>query len=54
MLRKYRPKTLASVGLIAVLPALALSAFGASSASALPELLWCMESAAKGAYETAA
>jgi hypothetical protein len=54
MLRKHQPKMLGMAGLMTILAALALDAFGASSASALPELLWCMENTAKGAYETSA
>jgi hypothetical protein len=45
MLRKYRPRATGLIGLMAILTALAVCAFGASGASALPELLWCMPSA---------
>jgi hypothetical protein len=53
MLRKYQPKVISLVGLMAVLAAFAISATAAATASAAIETLWCMESAT-GKYETLA
>ena len=54
MLRKHQLKTLWLIGLTAIMSTLAFSAYGAGSASAAPELLWCMETSGAGTYSSQA